>query len=1334
MTSAAVKPVGGTGGAAAHVLTLDDGLERTSGIRSNTIASGRGRATILRRPETRDLVGRNWQGQWTFNPADEKPGADVRIYRIPDFLLRLELDPELPWWRHEQVRLKARLLDRHKRMPDPRTAASSASGEDLSVRLRIGSAEETNSFVVERGEWTVPGQLYEVEPFTIGVPGLYKLACDVRHSLADANIPVLRLTSDAYVHSECVSMQAVSVATDQVLREVPPIPATVPIDSEGGQEVYFRVVGRGEFNVEPLSGVLYLEPLSQTAWPLRKDEGGNLITGPITLVEREERLTGWAQVDVQTFVGVRHIQLPLFELTYAPAPLRVETAFTDSREALWVGEFHRQLLSISAFPVFDRFLERALGLFPETLPETRIRTVNMRSGMTQVLEPDSRLLEPPRAGGYEGRTVTATYFVESAIPVPPADKCEIDLRGTVADLEDAVKSYAVVDPVAEGLFQWTVQQGTPDDQQGAVSEVLFCGEPVRFSAQWRADQKVSAVRFEIPQPDGTDSLFVDLPVTAGSNTARLEQVVRGLNPGRDIPVYVHLTMKPDGVGRSLEIKLAGGQFNGEDRRIVLEELIIGETAPSDIPGYAWEPVEIPLLAVFSGYDSSDPRHNAVIEQFKQSCVVTVTARAGETRDITDTIEWTAVVPVEGLDKMCRLAGRAAYTPDVAGRVAIELDAGASTGSSVQHAYAHVLVRDPRLAVTVHRLTPGEAEPVFDSRKWVRGDGGLSALTTRFSTRLQVDMRASNWTVTGQSQPWQTTMRLMRRAASNAEWLTEFSETGELAAKGSLARDIQITGNGEYALEVVGHDPQSGHRVVYFQSPVIAAVQPHEVKPAVAPPAWLTSRVRQWPFEYLVTLSQDGADWSQTQTVSFQFQLPGQQDAWLDGATPAVESDDPDSRRLSARAPRFLPAVDGLQNGTAQFRLATQGLEFLRWQCPNIRVIPPVLEGLALSRTSHGGSLATNGAELAFDGTTDLWARPLFRAAPELEGQWVPSGMTVYLWSDRNGGSAGRPADVRILERLQGQGSAEVPNSDIRLVELAADGTDRSAKVLPRRVRRTFWGWPKSASHERYSLVAAVVFRATEMADAASTASGGIPGNRMIAEWTDVYAVNLDTPWVVPLVWWFLAAGLVATVVAAALRLFVPSPGRLALDMRLEENVAVVEPVRHDNPVLVDLHETSLGTELRLFGRYLCSQWDLAGQAMARRAGFKPGSAMSTALGTIARGIAWGVAPVRVLLRRMLYPRRWAWTAIRPRVRGDARLARQALLCVWTGPGARNGRAWSSQSGSLDLPERGQFRSINLDLPYRVDRVDRTMRVTVRVTRMAPERTELRQEARSGSGV
>ena len=112
--------------------------------------------------------------------------------------------------------------------------------------------------------------------------------------------------------------------------------------------------------------------------------------------------------EVETPVGVRQFRLPDFELAYRAAPMRIACAFGEPRRALWVGEFHRQLLTVSAFPVFDESRERAESMFPETLPATRMRTVDLQSGTAQVTGPQGRLIEVPKAVGEKGRTLAAT--------------------------------------------------------------------------------------------------------------------------------------------------------------------------------------------------------------------------------------------------------------------------------------------------------------------------------------------------------------------------------------------------------------------------------------------------------------------------------------------------------------------------------------------------------------------------------------------------------------------------------------------------------------------------------------------------------------------------------------------------------------------------------------------------------------------------------------------------------------------------------------------------------------------------------------------------------------
>jgi hypothetical protein len=1307
---------------AARTLAANGGLDTAPEIRANIIRSPQHPTLVLRRPEGASLVSRSWQGPWKVVPRGDGAPGSVRFYRIPDFLMRLETVPALPWWRHERVQLKTYLLDRHRTVAEL-PAAETAGGRGLSLHIKGTSSDEADSFLLEKGRWVVPGRVFETELFSLGTPGLYKLTCELRDSWGKVGIPILYFDSDVYVHSECVGVKVMDAITDQVLQEVPPVAGQVRIESQGGQRVYFQIAGKGEFNIEPLSGVLHLEPLPQTQWPLHKDADGQLITDRIDLVEREEGLAGWVEVDVRTFAGVRHLQLPKFEMAYSPAPLRMVCTFTDPREALWVGELHRQSLNISAFPVFEQSRNRTVRLFPETLPQARLRTVDARSGLTQVVEPASRQVEPPQPGGYEGRTITATYVVDSNVPIPAADKCEIDLSAVLGNLQGALKTYAVIDPVAEGLFRWTVQQGPPAAGQGAVAEVLFSGEPVRFSAEWRADQNVSAVRFEIPQPGSAEPLLVEAPVTPGSNKTQIERSMPGLSPGQTLPLYVHLTLQPAGAEHALQIKLKGGQFRAADRRLALKELVAGDGTPTDIAGYAWEPVEVPLRVVFNGYTAGDPRHTAAIEQFKKSCAVVVTPRAGEAQNITGTVEWLSVT-ADGAARTCALKGHALYTPAVTGRATVELTgeslaAQGPAGPSVQHAYAHVLVREPRLAVAVQRLTPAGEEPLFDSRTWVRGEGTVSALATRLSTRLRLDIQSGDATA-GQPTTWKTAIRLLRRAAADGPWTAVFSDASELAPNASFTREVQITENGEYALEITGHDPQAARRGLYVLTPVLASIQQYEVKPAVAPPAWLSSRVRQWPFEYHVTLRQDGGGLSRAQAAAFQFQLPGQSETWMEGTTASVKSEGAEAQQVAARAPQFLPAVDTLSDGKVQFRLSAQGLEFLRWECPGVRVVPPVFEGLVLSHTSTGGAMDATPAELASNGATDLWVRPVFRAAPELEGQWVPSDVTVYVWRDRTGGPAGRPADVRVLEELWQRGQTD--QAGVQTFRIPSDATEKAVKILPRRVRRSFWGWPRPGVKERYSVIASVAYH-PKPTSASPAGPSAAPAERMIAEWSNIYALNLDTPWVVPFLWWPLAVVLLAAVVTTVLRLFVPSPSKLGLDLRLEENVAIVEPVRLDNPVLLDLHETSFAREVQLYTRFLCGKWGMAGREQRQRGSARLNSVGGAARSALLVAAATVVGPVSVFLRRVLYARRCAWAAIIPRVRGNAQRVHTALLCVWAGPAARRGRAWSSQGGTLELPPVGRTTSLSLDLPYQADGVDRNMRVTVRVRRLASEQME-----------
>ena len=275
--------------------------------------------------------------------------------------------------------------------------------------MKATSADAKNSFVADRGRWTIPGQALRDGAF--GGPGPGPVQARRRAAAHRAAMRMLRFCA---LRATCTSIRRAwawrwSVRPRTRCSRTCPRRRRSSGSTAGRTAGVFRVAAKGEFKVEPLSGIVHLEPLPESRWTLRKQDNGSLMTEPIPLTEQEERLTGSVEVEVRTFAGVRHLRLPAFELAYTPAPMRVECTFTDPREALWVGELHRQPLTISVFPVFDRLLDQARGLFPETLAGMHIRTIDLRSGTTQVMGPDNRLLERPQPGGpRDGRSLRPT--------------------------------------------------------------------------------------------------------------------------------------------------------------------------------------------------------------------------------------------------------------------------------------------------------------------------------------------------------------------------------------------------------------------------------------------------------------------------------------------------------------------------------------------------------------------------------------------------------------------------------------------------------------------------------------------------------------------------------------------------------------------------------------------------------------------------------------------------------------------------------------------------------------------------------------------------------------
>ncbi len=213
--------------------------------------------------------------------------------------------------------------------------------------------------------------------------------------------------------------------------------------------------------------------------------------------------------------------------------------------------------------------------------------------------------------------------------------------------------------------------------------------------------------------------------------------------------------------------------------------------------------------------------------------------------------------------------------------------------------------------------------------------------------------------------------------------------------------------------------------------------------------------------------------------------------------------------LSLRSPDLLAPLEDPASGGVQFRLSSQGQELVRWEHPNVRVLPPVLERLAFRGDRTGAEIESAAGRIDFNGSTALWARPVFRAAPELTGQWSQGPTTVYLWPARDRDEPGQPPTSQLIQELK----TKSPSTQAFSVE--GGKAEPAARILPRLAHRGFWGRPRPAATHRYAVVGCATY-----------AMPGSGEGMQISEWTDVTFVTIATAKVVPWCWWTLlgAAG------------------------------------------------------------------------------------------------------------------------------------------------------------------------------------------------------------------
>jgi hypothetical protein len=331
-----------------------------------------------------------------------------------------------------------------------------------------------------------------------------------------------------------------------------------------------------------MSGVLHVEPLAQTSWTFEKDDQDSLIAGPMELPEGEVQISGWAEAQVETSAGVMPFRLPRFELAYGPAPVRVECTFTDPRQALWVGELHRQLVTVSAFPVFDADRERVAQMFPETLSGARLRTVDLTSNTAQVMT--------PRVRWWACRSRPATKDVRwrrrmpwsrrFRCPAPTgarsastgrskASRGREDLCGRRSDRDGPAAMGPLSAPGEAPARAWRRRSN--------------CGEPVRFTTQWQPGQDISSVRLELTRPGADGPVSLSVTPAAGERQASFEQTLpEPLQSGQTYPAHVYVVTNPPAAATPVEIKLEAGRVHARDRRLLLEELSIGEETGRDV--------------------------------------------------------------------------------------------------------------------------------------------------------------------------------------------------------------------------------------------------------------------------------------------------------------------------------------------------------------------------------------------------------------------------------------------------------------------------------------------------------------------------------------------------------------------------------------------------------------------------------------------------------------------------------------------------------------------------------------------------------------------------------
>lgn len=1298
-----IEPTGARAGGQAYLLPVADGVDETSGIDRRVIPLTLWNIIILRRPADAERLDRFWSGTWrpALGAADARYGG--RVYLITDFLLHLAMEPVSPCWTNERIRVAARLVERPRELGEQGGEASRLHGGGLSLSFRVTRGRTGTPLTVGADRWNESQQMCRSVPFQADAAGQYVVTCECFDAAGNRRVPLGEFSTDLFVEPSPYSWVLCRASDGQV---VYPKDGDAPLTAmavKGGERVYAELRAQGGGAAPDVNAQLHVANLTPSQYPFREDSGRQ-ITPPFQLPKGDIHLVAQAQVRVTGAGGTRELSLP-GDYFYNRGDMGLECAFSDGRAALWVGEYHKQTLRVSVFPVFAEAADAVARVFPAELRQPVMTFLGTDAESRVVVPVRCVLGTVTRNRQQNAIRLTATYTLELTEPVPSCSRCQIDPGPILPGLETGTKEYEVVDAIQSGIFSYRVRQSEDDPNAWGVAETLAANEPVVFRVERGAGHGVGDVLFEFrEQGAGEDAnqAAAMVPLSGTSPISEIDYLLeRELRKDTNYDVDVHACVRPEGASQDLTLRLRGGSFRAVERHLELQQLIVGPATGEDLSCYAMETIQIPLRARFTGYRPGIPEHSRLIAAFKDSCRLAAVSDSNEQSDVSGSIQWPRAQALDpnGGGRSYELEGYALFTANAMGRHRMELRGEIEVSSddgklqSVCTANSRLFVKEPWFTFTVREITPRAERLLCDTERLVSGEKVIEPIRNSYATQLRVSLDFSRTIRSSPDRPFKVGVIVKRRSPSGPHVESILSKELEFADGRETAEfvvdDPGLTRTGGYflSLNAIG----SENRRVEFTTPVLVTItdvdSPQEIVPARG---FLTDLVRQWPFSYRVPIQ---PSWSfKPIDLRFEFQFAGMKDTWLEG----VASPSEDGSHLVVRGPDYLPACDGVAVGPMKFRLRYMGADRVTWESISpIQVVKPCLDGVDVFWTKGREEHTADESNVVLRPPFTLRVRPRFRSAAELQGWW--SKQESSIWVARAVGSVDSEAcaSPEYIGRLTQLAAAERDGDGVVRMFRPRTVQDEQNGIEVMRVGShggRFWGLPRLPHRDTYYILASASYEEKPAATVVAAGEAAAP-NRVITEWTSSRAIAVERAWEVPYMWWLLggvvASGALAQVAKSR---WVPSPARLGLSVHVRGD-AVVRPAQQ-NPTVADLdRETSWSDEKQMYREYLSARHPRWGV-------------------TLVRVTAW----LTIALSRLFRLRRRLWISIRPEVDPSATHVQTVLMCVWTGVGSRRGAVWSSHGGRIDLPDTGETAELGLSLSYRVDTSEMTAPVAVCIKR------------------